>query len=63
MKKLIHNIFGDLFTSTAGTLLGIPTIMEGIEIASTDKATGILKITIGVSTLILGLISRIREGK
>jgi hypothetical protein len=63
MKKLIHNIFGDLFTSTAGTLLGRPTIMEGIEIASTDKATGILKITIGVSTLILGLISKIREGK
>jgi hypothetical protein len=63
MKKLINNIFGDLFTSTAGTLLGIPTIMEGIEAAQTDKATGILKITIGVSTLILGLISRIREGK
>ena len=63
MKKLINNIFGDLFTSTAGTLLGIPTIMEGIEVAQTDKATGILKITIGVSTLILGLISKIREGK
>jgi hypothetical protein len=63
MKKLIKNIFGDLFTSTAGTLLGVPTIMDGIETASTDKATGILKITIGVSTLILGLISKIREGK
>jgi hypothetical protein len=63
MKKLIKNIFGDLFTSTAGTLLGVPTIIEGIETASTDKASGILKITIGISTLILGLISKIREGK
>ena len=63
MKKLIKNIFGDLFTSTAGTLLGVPTIIEGIETASTDKARGILIITIGISTLILGLISKIREGK
>jgi hypothetical protein len=37
--------------------------MEGIEISSTDKATGILKITIGISTLILGLISKIKESK
>lgn len=63
MKKLIKNIFGDMFTSTAGTLLGIPTIIEGIETANTDKASGILKITIGISTLILGLISRIKEAK
>ena len=61
MKNLIKNIFGDLFTSSAGAALGIPTILEGIEVVATDKPTGILKITIGLGTLLLGLISKVKE--
>lgn len=61
MKNLIKNIFGDLFTSSAGAALGIPTILEGIEVVGTDKPTGILKITIGLGTLLLGLISKVKE--
>lgn len=61
MKNLIKNIFGDLFTSSAGAALGIPTILEGIEVVGTDKPTGILKITIGIGTLLLGLISKVKE--
>lgn len=61
MKNIIKNIFGDLFTSSAGAALGIPTILEGIEVVGTDKPTGILKITIGLGTLLLGLISKVKE--
>lgn len=61
MKNIIKNIFGDLFTSSAGAALGIPTILEGIEVVGTDKPTGILKITIGIGTLLLGLISKVKE--
>lgn len=61
MKNLFKNIFGDLFTSSAGAVLGVPTIIEGIETIGTDKPTGILKLTIGISTLLLGLISKIKE--
>ena len=58
MKKgILKNIFGDIFTSTAGTALGVPTIVEGIETLPADKATGILKIIIGAGTLLLGLLT------
>jgi hypothetical protein len=63
MKKLIKNIFGDLSTSTSGAALGLPTIIEGIETLPADRATGILKITIGVGTLLLGLFSRVKADK
>ena len=61
MKKLIKNIFGDLFTSGAGAALGLPTIIEGIETLPNDKATGIGKIIVGAGTLLLGLLSRIKQ--
>jgi hypothetical protein len=58
MKKgILKNIFGDLFTSTAGTALGVPTIAEGIELLPTDRAAGIIKIIIGAGTLVLGLLT------
>ena len=57
MKKLFKNIFADVVTTTAGTALGLPTIVEGIEILPADKTTGILKIIIGAGTLILGLLT------
>ena len=59
MKKgILKNIFGDILTSTAGTALGVPTIAEGIELLPQDKASGIIKIVIGVGTLLLGLLSK-----
>jgi hypothetical protein len=63
MKKIFKNIFGDLWTSTAGTILGVPEIMEGIETLPNDRANGLLKITIGVGTLLLGLLTRVKEDK
>lgn len=64
MKKgFLKNILGDLFTSTTGAALGLPTISEGIELLPTDKFTGILKIVIGTGTLLLGLITTARTPK
>jgi hypothetical protein len=63
MRKLFKNIFGDLFTSTAGAVLGIPEIIEGFETLPADKTTGILKLTVGIGTLLLGLLSKIKEVK
>ena len=57
MKKLFKNILGDLVTSGSGAALGIPSIQEGLQTLPTDKATGILKLVIGIGTLILGLLS------
>lgn len=58
MKKgFLKNILGDLFTSGTGAALGLPTIQEGIEALPTNKHIGVLKIVIGVGTLLLGLIS------
>jgi len=61
MKKLFKNIFGDLITSTGGAVLGLPTIIEGVEILPTDKAQGVIKIVIGVGTLLLGLLTRANQ--
>jgi hypothetical protein len=48
MKKgFLKNILGDLFTTGAGTALGLPTIQDGIETLPTNKAVGIVKIVIG----------------
>jgi hypothetical protein len=59
MKKgLFKNIFGDLATTIGGGVLGMPTITEGIELLPIDKTQGILKIIIGVGTVILGLLSK-----
>ena len=57
MKNIFKNVLGDLLTSGTGAALGIPTIKEGIEILPVDKTTGVLKITIGVATLLLGLLT------
>lgn len=57
MKKLFKNILGDLVTTTSGAALGIPTIQEGLQTLPVDKTTGVLKLIIGIGTLILGLIS------
>lgn len=57
MKKLFKNILGDLVTTGTGAALGIPTIQEGLQALPIDKTTGILKLVIGVGTLILGLLS------
>ena len=59
MKKgLFKNILGDLTTTIGGGALGIPTIKEGIELLPLDKAQGIIKIVIGVGTVILGLLTK-----
>jgi len=59
MKKgLFKNILGDLTTTIGGGALGIPTIKEGIELLPIDKAQGIIKIVIGVGTVILGLLTK-----
>lgn len=59
MKKgLFKNIFGDLTTTIGGGVLGLPTITEGIELLPTDRTQGIIKIVIGVGTLVLGLLSK-----
>jgi hypothetical protein len=59
MKKgLLKNILGDLTTTIGGGALGIPTIKEGIELLPLDKAQGIIKIVIGVGTVILGLLTK-----
>jgi hypothetical protein len=59
MKKgLFKNILGDLTTSIGGGALGIPTIKEGIELLPLDRAQGIIKIVIGVGTVILGLLTK-----
>jgi hypothetical protein len=59
MKKgLLKNIFGDLTTTISGGALGLPTISEGIELLPTDRAQGIIKIVIGIGTVILGLLSK-----
>jgi hypothetical protein len=63
MKNLFKNIFGDLFTTTAGAVLGVPEIIEGFETLPADKTAGILKLTVGIGTLLLGLLSKIREVK
>jgi hypothetical protein len=58
MKKgILRNILGDLFTTGAGTALGLPTIQDGIETLPTNKGVGIAKIVIGVGTLLLGLFT------
>lgn len=58
MKKgFLKNILGDIFTSGVGAGLGLPTIQEGIETLPVDKAQGIIKIVIGVGTLLLGLLT------
>jgi hypothetical protein len=59
MKKgLLRNILGDLTTTIGGGALGLPTITEGIELLPVDKTQGILKIVIGVGTVILGLLTK-----
>jgi hypothetical protein len=59
MKKgLLKNILGDLTTSIGGGALGIPTIKEGIELLPLDRAQGIIKIVIGVGTVMLGLLTK-----
>jgi hypothetical protein len=59
MKKgLLKNILGDLTTTIGGGALGLPTIKEGIELLPVDKTQGILKIVIGVGTVILGLLTK-----
>jgi hypothetical protein len=59
MKKgLLKNILGDLTTTIGGSVLGLPTIKDGIELLPVDKAQGILKIVIGVGTVILGLLTK-----
>jgi hypothetical protein len=59
MKKgLFKNILGDLTTTIGGGALGLPTISEGIELLPVDKAQGIIKIVIGVGTVILGLLTK-----
>jgi len=59
MKKgLFKNILGDLTTTIGGGALGIPTIKEGIELLPMDSAQGIIKIVIGVGTVILGLLTK-----
>jgi hypothetical protein len=59
MKKgLFKNILGDLTTTIGGGALGIPTIKEGIELLPLDRAQGIIKIVIGVGTVILGLLTK-----
>jgi hypothetical protein len=59
MKKgLLRNILGDLTTTIGGSALGLPTISEGIELLPVDKTQGILKIVIGVGTVILGLLTK-----
>jgi hypothetical protein len=59
MKKgLFKNILGDLTTTIGGGALGIPTIKEGIELLPLDRAHGIIKIVIGVGTVILGLLTK-----
>jgi hypothetical protein len=59
MKKgLFKNILGDLTTTIGGGALGIPTIKEGIELLPMDRAQGIIKIVIGVGTVILGLLTK-----
>jgi len=64
MKKgFLKNILGDLFTSSAGAALGLPTISEGIELLPVDRFTGILKIVIGTGTLLLGLITTAKQPK
>tara|TARA_R110000868_G_scaffold29385_1_gene109155 strand:- start:274 stop:474 length:201 start_codon:yes stop_codon:yes gene_type:complete len=58
MKKgLLKNILGDIFTTGTGAALGFPTIEEGIHTLPTDRTTGIIKIIIGVGTLLLGLLT------
>jgi len=58
MKKgFFKNILGDLLTSGAGAGLGLPTIQDGIETLPVNQTQGILKIVIGVGTLLLGLLS------
>lgn len=61
MKHLIKNIFGDLLSTGTGAALGLPTIQEGIETLPTDKTTGILKLVIGIGTLILGMVSSTKK--
>jgi len=59
MKKgIFKNILGDLTTTIGGGALGIPTIKEGIELLPLDRAQGIIKIVIGVGTVILGLLTK-----
>jgi hypothetical protein len=59
MKKgLFKNILGDLTTTIGGGALGLPTIKEGIELLPLDRAQGIIKIVIGVGTVILGLLTK-----
>ena len=58
MKKgFFKNILGDLLKSGTGAALGLPTIQDGIETLPTNKHVGVLKIIIGVGTLLLGLIT------
>lgn len=58
MKKgLLKNILGDIFTTGTGAALGFPTIQEGILLLPVDKTQGIIKIVIGVGTLLLGLLT------
>ncbi len=64
MKKgFLKNILSDLFTSGTGAALGLPTIQEGIETLPADKTTGVLKIVIGVGTLLLGLFSTTKNAE
>lgn len=57
-KELLKNILGDLTTTIGGSVLGLPTIKDGIELLPVDKTQGILKIIIGVGTVILGLLTK-----
>jgi hypothetical protein len=64
MKKgFLKHILGDLFTTGGGMALGIPTIQEGLEVLPTDRTTGILKLVIGVGTLLLGLFSTTKNAE
>lgn len=59
MKKgILKNILGDLTTTIGGSVLGLPTIKDGIELLPVDKTQGILKIIIGVGTVLLGLLTK-----
>jgi hypothetical protein len=56
-RNIFKHILGDLFTTGGGMALGIPTIQDGIELLPVNKTAGILKLVIGVGTLLLGLLT------
>ena len=58
MRRLIKNLFGDIFTAAVGSVAGVPEIIEGAgQLSEADKLPGILKLIQGVVIVLLGALS------